>query len=204
MAALFVIVIDIFCAILFGMSGISMIISGDLVEGIRSLGITFLLVVPLIIYLNNLANKSISMTEWYKDQVEKHNLDNNKFEIYGDETQVYFIYKDNFVFVLNNKLKTVRKIKLEDILGVSVQVSTTESNTKRVIALTATYDRNIKVEGINFKIITTSNTFNVYYTPDLFPPNDFEILNINQMLDKSNRCKLILERDIQKLNSLTN
>ena len=204
MGSLFLIVSYIFCVVVSGMLGIIMIMSGNLVEGLKGLGIAFLLVAPLIIYLNNSANKSISMTEWYKDQAEKHNLDNNKFEIYGDETQDYFIYKDNFVFVLNNKLKTVRKIKLEDILSVSVQVSTTESNTKRVIALTATYDRNIKVEGINFKIITTSNTFNVYYTPDLFPPNDFEILNINQMLEKSNRCKLILERDIQKLNSLTN
>lgn len=204
MVALFVIVSYIFCVVVFGILGIIMIIEGDIAEGISKLGIVFLLVVPLIIYLKNSVNKSINMTEWYKDQVRKLNLNNNKFKIYGDETQDYFIYKDNFVFVLNNKLKTVRKIKLENILSVSVEVSTTEKNTKRVVALTTTYDKNIKVEGINFKIITTSNTFNVYYTPNSFPPNDFKILNINEMLDESNRCKLILEKDIEKLNSLNN
>lgn len=204
MVALFVIVSYIFCVVVFGILGIIMIIDGDIAEGISKLGIVFLLVVPLIIYLKNSVNKSINMTEWYKDQVRKLNLNNNKFKIYGDETQDYFIYKDNFVFVLNNKLKTVRKIKLENILSVSVEVSTTEKNTKRVVALTTTYDKNIKVEGVNFKIITTSNTFNVYYTPNSFPPNDFKILNINEMLDESNRCKLILEKDIEKLNSLNN
>lgn len=204
MVALFVIVSYIFCVVVFGILGIIMIIEGDIAEGISKLGIVFLLVVPLIIYLKNSVNKSINMTEWYKDQVRKLNLNNNKFKIYGDETQDYFIYKDNFVFVLNNKLKTVRKIKLENILSVSVEVSTTEKNTKRVVALTTTYDKNIKVEGVNFKIITTSNTFNVYYTPNSFPPNDFKILNINEMLDESNRCKLILEKDIEKLNSLNN
>lgn len=204
MGSLFVIFGYIFCAIAFGILGIIMIINGDMEEGISKLGIVSLLVVPLIIYLKYSSKKSDDMTEWYKDQVRKHSLDINKFKIYGGETQDYFIYKDNFVFVLNNKLKTIRKIKLKNILSVSVEISTTEKNIRRAVALTTTYDKNIKVEGINFKIITKSNTFNIYYKPDSFPPSNFKKLNINQMLDESNRCKLILEKDLEKLNVLNN
>lgn len=101
------------------------------------------------------------------------------FMIYTNDKKLYFF----------DTTKLFTEIKLEDILDIKIDTITNTQNVKKLVALTSTYNSN-SVAYANFTIITKSINYTAIYT----------VNDVNDL----NRCKLILQEDISKLNSTNN
>lgn len=140
--------------------------------------------------IGNGVNKDKS---WMKKVYEDNNIDDFKMEFilksalaqYPDKQLLYT--KDKRLFCLEMH-KRAKQIELSSILKVDVECITMERNRKRIVALTTTYDNVKSVVGLNIKIITGREVYNIELDPS------------PATIDKAQQCKLILDRDLKVLN----
>lgn len=169
----------------------------------------FLFVFSILWGMSNVAkNKSIKENnEWLKRMIKENEIDENSQEIFtfapSEFYDFMFYTNQDYIWIVNKYTKMFDKVMKKDILDVEVNVYSIEKNVKKLIALTSTYNKSTIVSDIDFKIVTKNKTYNI---PCMRQGKDSfgRILNKQIALDDVNRYKLILEKDIKKINSLNN
>ena len=147
--------------------------------------------------------------DWFKNTLQSLNLDkyentfilnNSTNNLTAENLLVYT--SDQFIYIINKFNKSVKKINKADILKIDLDIYTTQKNVKKLIALTATYDKKVNVTGLELKIITRNETNKLLMIANGKNVDNITIFDKAKLIDDANRCKLILEDDIEKLNSL--
>ncbi|MGL4802040.1 MAG: hypothetical protein ACRC18_07215 [Cetobacterium sp.] len=147
--------------------------------------------------------------DWFNNTLKS--LELNKYEntfilnnsINNLTAENLLIYtSSDYIYVVNKIRQTVKKVSKSDILNVDLNIYTTQKNVKRLIALTSTYDNKVNVTGLELKITTRTETHVFLMIADGKNVDKVTMFDKPKLIDDANRCKLILEDDIKKLNSL--
>lgn len=147
--------------------------------------------------------------DWYKHTLKSLELDKyeNSFILNNSNNNLVaeniLIYtSDEFVYIINKINRMVKKVNKCDILKVDLNIYSTEKNVKRLIALTSTYDKSVNVTGLELKLITRNETNVILMMANGRNVDNITLFNKAQLIDDANRCKLMIENDIEKLNNL--
>lgn len=138
---------------------------------------------------------------WMEDKIKQMNIPNS-FIIGNSLVKEVLVYSsNNYIYIFNKINKLVKQINKEDILGVELDIYTTEKNVKRLIALTSTFDKHTRVSSVVFRLITRDSTheFDCYYEGKNAMGE--YISNVYDMINDLKRYKLLLDEDIKQFNN---
>lgn len=170
--------------------------------------IAFILILAPIIcgiikYITN--DKIRENNEWLKREFYKYNITTNniKDKLQGMENGDYLIItKDKRLFIFNNYYKKSREIDLKSILKIDVNAKINEKNAMKVISLTPTFNRYTTVIGLEFKVITETETHIINCIDKGFHPDKTPAKLYSIQKDNLERFKLLLEKEIKSLNTI--
>lgn len=165
----------------------------------------FFAILGLMAYLLFLKDKEEkNRISWFQEKIKELDIDNiNGAKVFFESNfYCFLIYtKSDFIYIVDKGSRRIEKVLKKDILDVDVDVYTSEKNTKRLIALTSTYDKSIRLDSIILKITTENGTYKIPCLLNGKDGNKVMALNKNSLIEEVNRIKLILEKDINKLNT---
>ena len=145
--------------------------------------------------------------EWFENILSAYKLksDISTCIIGASDYNNFLIYSEGeFVYICNKINKFFKKISKEDILKVDVDVCSLEKNTKRLVALTSTFDIITLINSVFLKLVSLYETYNIAIMVNGMDGMGKTLINKNAALDDANRIKLILERDINNLINIKN
>ena len=145
--------------------------------------------------------------DWFEEKLKSLELekDSSSFMLNNSTNNLtarnFLIYtSSDVIYVVNKIYQSIVAINKADILSVELDVYSTEKNVRRLVALTSTYDKRVNLTGIELRITTTKVTHIIQCMVDGKDSNTIPVFDKRGLLDEVNRCKLIIERDIENLN----
>ncbi|MGL5764739.1 MAG: hypothetical protein ACRCX8_03765 [Sarcina sp.] len=164
--------------------------------------IFFIISVMMIVISIGMLKSRQNCKMWIEEQFKKYDISSNstKFILHGVDGYNLMTYtNENILYVFNGGIRAMEVIKLSDILSVETEIFSSEKNVKKLISLTSTYDKRVKIAEARFKITTHKDVYIVQYIPGRNILDTQLLKNIENKINQINRCKLILEYDIKKI-----
>lgn len=168
--------------------------------------IATIIMIAFYVVILKIANKKDNKSkEWFELELSKYNITLNdiKDKLQGVQNGDYLVLTNsNKLFVLNNKNKQSKEIKLNEILDIKIDAVVSEKNRMQIIALTPTFNKHSILLAIDFKLTTESQTYTLRYEPCGLYPDGKPVKTITLQQDDMNRFKLLLEREIENLKNV--
>ena len=144
----------------------------------------------------NIVDTSNSTSE----RISKLQIPNERFSLYGNIGSNHAILSDkDELFIISSDCSNYDKINYSDILDVKMDIHIEEKNSRRIIAFTSTYDKSVKINRVDLKIITGYKTYTIYYTPGANTPKGFYNGSLGNKIDDTERFKLLIESKMNKI-----
>lgn len=178
-------------------------------------GIIIALMAIYILKKDSKNNDYAEKKEYLKRLLNEYGINESNAKLrlsFNRESGELFYTKDKRLFHIKNAFGhpgingiEINEINLNEILEIDINGIIKEKMTKRLIALTSTYDKSTKLDGAELKIITESESISLDYTEkDAIFNRDFQMFRTKSNkifnFDEVKRFKLLLEKDIKELN----
>lgn len=169
------------------------------------MGCAILFIIGIVWLMLNTKNKKLAQDDinWFKNTMNKEGIDNNQegVLVLGHSMVNDFVVYTNmdYIYCVNQFKKQFKKIYKKDILNMDVEVYKYEKNVKRLVALTSTFDKNVIIGDVVFKMVTRDATYNITCMKNGKDGYNRSFTNRTTPVDDASRIKLMIEDDIKNL-----
>lgn len=153
------------------------------------------IVLNIVMVLSENAAKD-EQKSWLEKKYKEYGLYRNIFKIVGNNTVLVYSNK-GIIYLLNLSIKNVKQSNIKNVLDVEINIISKEKNIKKIMSVRDTFNKNVTVLKIEFKITTRKSVYVVDYVPKASNINSDEVSN---KLKQLNRYKLIIEKDLKEFN----
>ena len=142
----------------------------------------------------------------FEDKTVEYNIVNNiKCRVSGTNLGSSLVLtNDNKLYLVSRADFILKPIDIEKVLDVKVEYNISEKNKMKLISIRPTFNKHTKFESCTLKLMLEDRTINIYYFPNCPSDGCLELdafdQNKYQAMDSMERMKLLIERELKKIN----